>query len=158
MWWPKSGICISSFPCSPHGMGVLSCSSSLCPSLPWPWVMRIESLILKHVVVWELLFLCQCDRTNLCPTDLKLLALLLQLSPFFVSLICFYTQHLTLSYRTLTFFNLCALHASGQVIPNTQLREYSNYRLVYCHLCARSFLLVQVLWSTVQSPMYTDIH
>lgn len=137
-------------------MGVLNHSSRLCPSFPWPWEMRIESLILKNEVL-ELLFLCQCDRANLCPTDLVLLGLLLQLSPFLLSLICFYTRHLTLPSRTLTFFNLCALPASGQVIPNTQLREYSDYRLVYCHLCARSFLLVWILWNTVQSPVFTDV-
>lgn len=72
--------------------------------------------------VWDTQYLCQYDKANLCLMDLTLMAVLFHLFPL-SSLSCtsFRTKHLTLQYRSLTFFNVHVLPASGQ--DNTWLRE-----------------------------------
>lgn len=100
-----------------HGCAKLDCTWAklgLCLVKQWwqSWFWKMWA--------WDT-YLCQYDKANLCLMNLTLLAVLFHPFPFLLSRTCFCTNHLTLQYGYLTFFNVRALLASGQ--DNTWLRE-----------------------------------
>lgn len=83
----KSDCRISGLACYSQRVAVPSWTVlELRPRPLRPWAAMMESLILKDVILGHL-FLCQCDRANLCPVNLTLLTVLFHPFPSLLSLL-----------------------------------------------------------------------